>query len=236
MTASDYQLGGDVGFFLASKEFEVSLEYRTHVNTGFETTIIEQEVSARGSVSADDVLVAVHRQQHARLILVRGRDRNDPIVTKVLSKRPLFYGARRVYREGARQGVCPFRPSRIERGHVQDRHQPSVDAKNRRAGAAQIRMSRSEMLASVNGDGPFLSETGTDAVRAFNLFGPNPAEPNSRILEFARIRILTAMLDCDARGVTEQDNISCIANDMIKPVDLLLRCRDEAAKRFTKRL
>jgi hypothetical protein len=55
-------------------------------------------------------------------------------------------------------------------------------------------------------------------------------------LEFARIRILTAMLDCDARGVTEQDNISCIANDMIKPVDLLLRCRDEAAKRFTKRL
>jgi hypothetical protein len=44
------------------------------------------------------------------------------------------------------------------------------------------------------------------------------------------------MRDCDARGVTEQDNISCIANDMIKPVDLLLRCRDEAAKRFTKRL
>ena len=97
-------------------------------------------------------------------------------------------------------------------------------------------MSRPEMLASVNGDGPFLSDTGTDAVRAFDLFGPDPAEPYSPMLEFVGIRILTAMLDCDARGVTEQDNISCIANDMIKPVDLLLRRRDEAANRFTKRL
>jgi hypothetical protein len=35
-------------------------------------------------------------------------------------------------------------------------------------------MSRPEMLASVNGDGPFLSDTGTDAVRAFDLFGPDP--------------------------------------------------------------
>src|SRR4249919_2352203 len=88
------------------------------------------------------------------------------------------------------------------------------------------------MLASVNRDGPFLSDTGTDAVRALDLFGPDPAEPDSPIFEFARVRILTAMLDCDARGVTEQDNISCIANDLIKPIDLLLRGRVEVAKRL----
>ena len=83
--------------------------------------------------------------------------------------------------------------------------------------------------------GPFLCDTSTDTVRALDLFGPDPAEPDSPIFEFARVRILTAMLDCDARGVTDEDNISRIANDLIKPIDLLLRCRDEAAKRFTKR-
>jgi hypothetical protein len=108
MTASAYQLCGDIGLILPSKEFEVSLEYRPQADTGFEPAIIEQEVSARGSVSTDDVLVAIHCQQHAGRILLRWRDCNHPILTKVLSKKPFFYGACRVHRQGARQGVCPF--------------------------------------------------------------------------------------------------------------------------------
>jgi hypothetical protein len=46
MTASDYQLCGDIALILPSKEFESSLEYRPEADTGFEPLIIEQEVSA----------------------------------------------------------------------------------------------------------------------------------------------------------------------------------------------
>src|SRR6266699_3632107 len=59
------------------------------------SAIIEQEGSARDAVCADHALVAVHRQQRARGILTRRRDRNDPMMTEIFAKEPFLYGARR---------------------------------------------------------------------------------------------------------------------------------------------
>jgi hypothetical protein len=107
--ARDHQARGDISPILASKEFEIALEHRPQADTGLKTAIIEQEGSARDAVCADDALVAIHRQQNAGRILTRRRDRNDPMMTEMLAKEPLFYGARRSHRKGTGQGVRAFR-------------------------------------------------------------------------------------------------------------------------------
>jgi hypothetical protein len=123
---------------------------------------------------------------------------------EMLAEKPLLDGARRIYRECARQSVRSFRAVGIDSRYVQDRHQPSVDAEYGRAGAAQVHMSRSEVLASVNGDRPLFGDARADTVRTLDLLGPDAAEPGSPVFKPARLRIVAAMLDCDTRCVTEQ--------------------------------
>jgi hypothetical protein len=86
VAASDYQSRHDIATVLASKKLGFSLEYRPQADTGLQPTIIEQEGGSRDSVCADDPLVAVHSQQHARCALLCWRDRHDPLVTKMLSE------------------------------------------------------------------------------------------------------------------------------------------------------
>src|SRR5437764_1951850 len=133
----------------------------------------------------------------------------------MLAKDPLFYGARRIHRKGTGQGMRAFRALGIDRGYVQHRQQASVDTEDRRAGAAQIHMPRSEMLGSVDRNGPLLGNAGADAVGAFDLLAPDAAEPGSPVFELARLGIFAAMLDCDPRRVTEQDRVSGLANHLV---------------------
>src|SRR5262245_24051357 len=156
------------------------------------------------------------------------------MMTEMLAKEPLFYGTRRIHREGTGQSVRSFRACGIDGRHVQDRHQPSVDAEDRRAGTAQIYVPRPEMLASVDGDGALFGNASADSVRALDLLGPDAAEPGPPVFEFARLRIFAAMLDRDPGGITEQDGVSGLANDLVQPVDLLLCCQDEVAERLAR--
>src|SRR5438105_1526652 len=120
-----------------------------------------------------------------------------------------------------------FRELRIDRRHVQHRHQSSVDAKDGCTGTAQIDVPRSKMLSSVDGDRPLFGDAGANAVGAFDRLGPQPAEPSPPISEAARIGIVAAVLDRDTGAVTEQDGVSGLANHSVQPIDLLLRTEDE---------
>ena len=215
VAAGDQQSRRDIGPVLAPEEVEVSFEDRPQADTGPQPAIIEQEGRARGPVCANDALVAVNRQQHAWNAALRRRYRDDPLSTELLSKKSLFYGARRSYCKRASQRVRSFREFRIDGRYVQDCHQSSVGAEHRRARAAQVNVSRSEMLASVDGDRPLFGDAGADAVRALHVLGPHAAEPSSPILELACLRIFTTMLDCDARAITEQDGISGLPNHLV---------------------
>src|SRR5580693_5523272 len=193
----------DVGPFFAPKEVDASFEDRPQADTGAERAIIEQEGPARNPVCADDALVGVNRQQHTWNAAFGRRYRNDPLSAELLSKKSLFYGARRFCCKGAGQRVRSFRELGIDRRYIQDCSQPSVDPEHRRAGAAQVYMSRSEMLASVDRDGPLFDDAGADRVRALHLFGPEAAEPSPPIFEVTRLGVITAMLDRCARAITE---------------------------------
>src|SRR5712691_7593287 len=203
VAAGDHQSRVDIGPVLAPEQVEVSFEDRPQADTGPQPAIIEQEGRARGPVCANDALVAVNRQQHAYSAALRRRHRDDPLSTELLSKKSLFYGPRRSYRKGASQRVRSFRELGIDGRYVQHCYQSSVGAEYRRAGAAQVYVSRSKMLASVDGDRPLFDDAGADSVRALHLRGPHAAKPSTPIHEYACLRIVTAMLDCDARAVTE---------------------------------
>ncbi len=179
------------------------------------SAIIEQEGAARHAVCAHHALVAIHCQQHARRILPRWGDRNEPMVTEMLAKEPLFYGAGRIHGKGTGQGVRAFRELRIDGRYVQHRQQPSVDAEDRRAGATQIHMPRPEMLGSVDRYRPLLRDAGADAVGAFDLLRPNATEPGSPVFELARLHTFAAMLDRDPCGVAQQDGVSGLANHFV---------------------
>jgi hypothetical protein len=90
------------------------------------------------------------------------------------------------------------------------------------------------MLASVNGDRPFFDDAGADAVCALHLLGPHPAEPSSPILELACPRIFTAMRNCDAGAITEQDGVSRLTNHPVQFIHLRLGTEDELIQRFAK--
>src|SRR5262249_2969973 len=150
---------------------------------------------ARSTICANDALVPVERQQHACDAALRRRYRDDPLSTELLAKKSLFYGPRRFYREGASQRVRSFRELGIDGRYVQDCDQSSVGREHRRAGAAQADVSRSEMLAGVDGDRSLFDDAGADAVGALHLLGPHAAKPSTPIFEAACLSIVTAMLD-----------------------------------------
>src|SRR5262249_29838543 len=95
VAAGDQQSRVDIGPVLAPEEVEVSFEDRPQADTCPQPAIIEQEGRARGPVCANDALVAVNRQQHARNAALGRGYRDDPLSTELLAKKSLFYGPRR---------------------------------------------------------------------------------------------------------------------------------------------
>src|SRR5882724_6234876 len=82
-------------------------------------------------------------------------------------------------------------------------------------------MSRSKMLIPVDGDRPFFGGAGANAIGALCCLGPHGTEPNSPMLETARIGVVGAVLDHDTRPVAEEQRVSGRANQVVKAVDLV---------------
>src|SRR5690242_1788468 len=127
-----------------------------------------------------------------------------------------------------------FRAPGVDRRDVQDSDQSSVDVEDRRTGTAQVFVPRAKMLPPVNGDRPLLDDAGTDTVRALEFFRPHTAEPSPPVPELVRFRLFAAMLDGDARGVTKQNSVPCLANHLVKAINFILGTEDELVERLTK--
>src|SRR6476469_313110 len=191
IAAGEQQSRGGIAPVLAPEEVEISLEDRPQAGTRPEPAIAEHEGRPRDPVCADDALVAVNRQQHAWRASLRRRYRSDPLSTELLTKKSLFYRARRSYCERASQRVRSFGEFGIDGRDVQDCYQSPIDPEHRRARAAQVNVSGPKMLASVNGDRPLFDNAGANAVCALRLFGPHPAEPGSPKFALVRMRVCT---------------------------------------------
>src|SRR5437868_8715032 len=234
VAARDYQSRRKIDRVLAPKKRWVALEQSPQADTSSQPLIVEQKGGTRGSVCPDDPLITVHGKQHLWLAIFERRNRDDPFSTKAVPEKSACHRARGRCREGTSQRMRSFRELGIDRRHIQDRHQSSVDVKDGCTGTAQVDVPRSKMLASVDGDRPLFGDAGANAVGAFDRLGPHAAEPSPPIPEAARIGIIAAVLDRDTGGVTEQDGVSGLANHSVQPIDFLLRTDDELVERFAK--
>src|SRR6476646_2890673 len=129
-TTGNQEWRADICSVLAPEEIEISLEEFPQADADLHPSIIQQEGPARGAVCADDALVAVNGQQDTNEMALRRYYRDDPLSMKLLSKKSLFYSARRLCRKSARQHVCSFRSFRIDGRYVQDCHQSSIDTEH----------------------------------------------------------------------------------------------------------
>ena len=119
-TARNLEHRADICSVLAPEEIEISFEEFPQADTGLQPPIFQQEDPARGAVYANDALVAVNGQQDTSGLPLGRHYRDDPLSMELLSKKSLFYTARRLCGKSARQRVCSFRKFRIDGGYVQD--------------------------------------------------------------------------------------------------------------------
>jgi hypothetical protein len=213
IAAGDQQSRRDIGPVLAPEELDVTLEYRPQADTRAKPAIIEQEGRACDPVCADDALIAVNRQQHACSTSLLRRYRDDPLSTELLTKKSLFYRARRSYGERTSQRVRSFGEFRIYGGDVQDCYQSAVRREHRRTRAAQVDVSRPKMLASVNGDSPLFGDDGADTVCAL------PSSDHTPPAKFPNIGRSACASSPRARprrrAITEQDGISRLTGHLV---------------------
>ena len=93
VTTGNQERRVDIRSILATKQIEVSFEEFPQAKVGLQSSIIQQEGTARGAVYADDALVIVNGEQHADGLSFGRNYSYDPLAMKLLAKKSLFYGA-----------------------------------------------------------------------------------------------------------------------------------------------
>src|SRR5262245_47794853 len=83
-------------------------------------------------------------------------------------------------------------------------------------------MSRPEVLIAMNANRALFDDARANTVRALNVFGPHPSKPHSPVFELVRHRLIAAMVESDALGVAQQDDVSQLPDNRVEAIDLLV--------------
>src|SRR5580704_11651538 len=88
------------------------------------------------------------------------------------------------------------------------------------------------MLVTVNDDGLLFSDARADPVCAFDFLRPNTPYPDTPVSKLIGHRRIPAMANCDALGITQQDDIVFLAYDRIQTIDFFLSQIEDLAETF----
>src|SRR5262249_14664199 len=232
IAADNGQPSRDIAGAAAPKQRGLPFEQAPEADPRLQPSIVEQKCGARGSVCADDALVVVASQQHSGTAVVRRRGRDDPLAPEAFPESPLLDGARRCDRQRARQGVRPFRSLRIDSGYVEHRDQSSIGAENGRARTTEVHVPRSIMLAAVDRNRPFFTDTGADPVRSLDRLVPYATEPGAPVTKPVCIAVIAAMLDRDPGIVAEQKRIARLTDHAVKAIEFVLSAEHKLVERL----
>jgi hypothetical protein len=97
-----------------------------------------------------------------------------------------------------------------------------VGVENWRACTTELNMPRTEMLVAMNTYRPSFGNARADPVCAFDLLRPYTSGPDSPVFELLDLRFITAMVNGYAISVAKQNDISLLADDRVKTIDLFL--------------
>jgi hypothetical protein len=84
------------------------------------------------------------------------------------------------------------------------------------------------MLVAMNTYRPLFGNARADSVCAFDLLRPDTSGPDSPVFELLDLRFITAMVNSYAISVAKQNDISLLADDRVKTIDLFLSLDNNA--------
>src|SRR6266481_4193851 len=87
-------------------------------------------------------------------------------------------------------------------------------------------------VAEVLAEGTLFGDAGADAVGAFDLLGPDAAEPDSPAFEIVGAGFIAAMVNRDSRVVAQENDVALLADDGVKTIDLFSCVNDDVGDGF----
>src|SRR5882762_1412453 len=91
---------------------------------------------------------------------------------------------------------------------------------------------RAIVLAAMDEQGALFGDAGADAVGAFDLLGPDAAEPDAPAFEIVGAGFIAAMVNRDSRVVAQEDDVALLADDGVKTIDFFSCVNDDVGDGF----
>ena len=199
---------------------------------GGERFVVEKEGLASNAIGADDALVFSDGKKHRRGSVVGRQCGENPFVAEVFAEDTLLDGAGRGDGGGKGQLLGAIRALGGDSGNVQHTGQFSEGVKDGGACASEFAVARAIVLAAVDEKWTLFGYTGADAVGAFDLLGPDAAEPDAPTLEMVGAGFVAAMVNRHSGAVTEKDDVALLADDGIQAIDLFPGVNDDVGDRL----
>src|SRR5882762_7998939 len=192
-----------------------------------ESFVIESERAACHPVRTNEALVFVHSEEQRGRGVVGRQSGDDPCMAEVLAEETLFDGA--CGRDGCGEGqlLRAIRAFGGDGGDVQHASEFAESIKDRGAGAGEFAVARAIVLAAMDEQGALFGDAGADAVGAFDLLGPDAAEPDAPAFEIVGAGFIAAMVNRDSSVVAQEDDVALLADDGVKTIDLFSCVNDD---------
>jgi len=199
---------------------------------GGERFVVERECLARDAVGADEALVVVNGKKHGGCVIGGRQGGDDPFVAEVFAEEALFDGAGGGDGGGEGELLRAIGAVGGDGGNVENAGKFAEGVEDGGAGAGKFAVARAIVLAAMDKERTLFGDAGADAVGAFDLFGPDAAEPDAPALEIVGTGFVSAVVDGDAGFVAKKDDVALLADDRVEAIDLFAGVGDDVGDGF----
>ena len=204
---------GDVLATAPAEKREAVLEDDGKRHTGCKSFVVERKRTACDTVSADDALVVVDGQEQSGRGVVGRQSGDDPFMAEVFAEEALLDGAGGGDGGGEGELLRPIGAVGGDGGDVENAGKFAEGVEDGGASAGEFAVARAIVLAAVDEQGTLFGDAGADAVGAFDLLGPDAAEPDAPAFEIVGAGFVAPMVNGDARVVAKEDDVTLLANN-----------------------
>jgi len=223
---------GDVLAASFAEERGTVVEENREMFAGGESFVVESECGAGYSVCADEALIIVDGEEQGGRSIVGRQGGDDPFVAEVFAEEALFHGAGGSDGGGKGQLLRAIGAFAGDGGNVEDACQFAEGVEDGSAGAGEFAVARAIVLTAMDEERALLGDAGADAVGAFDLLGPDAAEPDAPTLEIVSAGLVAAMMNGDSCVVAKKNHVALLADDGVKTIDLFACVGDDVGDGF----
>lgn len=223
---------GNVLATAPAEKREAVLEEDRKRHTGGKSFVVESERTARDPVGTDNALFPIHSEKQRRRGVVGRQGGDDPFMAEVLAEEALFDRAGGSDGGGESELLRPVRAVCRDGGDVENASEFARSVEDRGAGTSEFAVARTIVLTAVDEQGTLFGNAGANAVSAFDLLGPDAAEPDAPTLEIVGVGFVAAMVNRHSGVIAQENDVSLLPNDGVETIDFFSCLRDDVGYRF----